>query len=113
LSPNSRNDRRQPSDKEADEVVDRRILRHDTSQAGWQRRAVGVPHEEALAQLPKARQMTTSIRIDAWRAIRAHYQAQQLTAGEWVRRAIINQYIREGGDRKVARDADITRRIHR
>lgn len=80
----------------------------DVSTEGWQARALGIPVNKALAQIPRAREMTCTVAIGPWREIDAHIKARGLRTGEWVRNAIINQYLNEGGDPDIAEDGRVT-----
>ena len=81
---------------------------NDTSTPGWQQRAIGMPTKDALATIPRTREMACVIRIRPWRAINAHIKRRGLRQGEWVRRAIIAHYLSEGGDPDIARAAHDT-----
>ena len=100
MSPNS------PDDHHLEEQEEQ-ILAADTSNDGWQARALGMPLGDALAHIPRAREMTCTIPIGPWRAINAHIHDEGVRLGEWVRQAIIDRYLKEGGDLDVARAANI------
>lgn len=78
------------------------LLDDDRATAGWQRRAVGVPRDEALAQVPRVGTLQAQLPIEAMRRIQAHIAAREVNQAVWVREAIVARYLREGGDQLVA-----------
>lgn len=89
--------------------IDEHLVQQEArSMRGWRRRAVGVPVEEALGQIPRRGLLQTWMPIEAYRSLQAHIRARGMSQAAWFRRAVIAAYLAEGGERETARQmADI------
>lgn len=96
-----------PADNEA---ATRLILESDTSKRGWTRRAVAMPRDQALDQIPKVGQLVTQIPIEPLRILQRHIQGHDVAQARWMRQAIVEKYLREGGDPEVG-EAALTMRV--
>jgi len=92
-----------PSDPEPDTLgAEQLLLDTDESRRGWRRRAVRMPKDQALAQIPRSVVMQTLAPIEAARLIKAHIALRRTNEARWMRQAIADRYLLEGGDPAVA-----------
>ena len=78
-------------------VEDELLAQDRTSTPGWQRRAVGVEHDQAMKHTPRNGLLQTSIPIDVFRALQAHITHSGLTQAAWTRGAVLDRWQQEGG----------------
>jgi hypothetical protein len=78
-------------------VEDELLAQDRTSTQGWARRAVGVEAHEAMATAPRNGLLQTSMPIEVFRALQAHIRRTGLTQAAWARRAVLDQWARQGG----------------
>jgi len=93
------------SDPADTRAADELILGVDGPKRGWRRRAVGTTREAALEQIPRVGVLQAQVPIAPLREIQAHIRDSELNQAVWVRRAIVERYLREGGDPDVAEAA--------
>lgn len=93
--------------------VDGLILDGDEARPGWKRRAVGTTREAALAQIPRVGMLQCQVPIDPLRDIQRHIAARGENQARWLRRAVVEVYLRQGGDPEVAAAALAMRRDQR
>ena len=84
---------------------DAELLAEDRSTPGWRTRAVGMPIKRALARLPTMGLLQCGIPIAPFRQIQSHIRASGMTQAQWVRRAVIEAYLRQGGEAAVGHEA--------
>lgn len=85
--------------------ADRRILDASPTEPGWEQRAVGKPMSEALVNLPVVGRFETQIPIVPFGRLQAHMRRMKVNQARYVREAIVDKYLREGGDPAVAQAA--------
>jgi hypothetical protein len=88
-----------------DDWIDQALVAGDRSIAGWRARIRTMPAREALKRVPRMGLLQCGIPITPFRAIQAHIRASGLTQAGWVRRAVTETYLREGGEPLVAHEA--------
>lgn len=94
--------RKQPDElKGADEEAVRLILAADLSKPGWRRRAVNTDRDTALAQIPAddaVAVIQTRMPVAAYRILQRHIHGSLANQAAWMREAIVDRYLREGGN---------------
>lgn len=93
-----------PANTEAAWRMSERALDPDSGR-GWRRRAVGMPREQALSEIPRVGVLQTQLPIEPLRAIQRHIRARRTDQAKWVREAIVAYYLATGGDPEVGRAA--------
>lgn len=83
------------------ERVTAEILAGDRSQRGWRRNAVGMPREQALAQIPAVGVLQCKVPIKALAQLQAHIALCGVNQATWLREAAVARYLAEGGDPAV------------
>lgn len=108
--PDDDDDERDPADEQGAEQA---VLDDDRSHWDWRRRAVGAPRHEALAQIPRLGTFMAQMPIGAFRLIQAQIIDSGLNQAQWIREAIVQRYLTDGGDVTVANMALDMLRDHR
>ena len=87
----------------SDAWIDTHLIQQESrSIAGWRARAIGMPVKRALEYIPRRGLLQTWVPIEAFRDLQAHIRTTRLTQAAWLRRAVINTYLAEGGSPLVA-----------
>jgi hypothetical protein len=81
----------------------------EVSKPGWQRRAVGMSREEAMAHVPRRRIIQTHLTMGTFRALDAYIRTSGQTRSAWLREAIAARLERDGAPRNLIADV---RNVH-